>query len=259
MQSRAPAESSGITSLAPVVYTFREVMVPMRDGIHLQTVIMTPADQKGPLPILMSRGPYGVPDKAYPETPVALRALAADGYIFVMQNIRGRFKSEGTFSLSDDVTVTPGQGTIETRDAYDTIDWLLKNVPNNTGKVGIFGVSYGGYTAAATLLGPHPALKAVSEQASDVDQWMNDDMHRYGALRLSYAVEYSVMEEADKDTNTNFAFNILHTDAAGPIPTSWSMRWKRPITSAPSAASSSRARIRPIRTRSRSAPTPSPA
>ena len=99
----------------------------------------------------------------------------------------------------------------ETNDAYDTIDWLVKNVPNNNGRVGIYGVSYDGLTAGLTLLHPHPALKAVSEQASPVDQWMNDDMHRYGALRESYAFEYSVLEQADKNKNTHFDFDTYDT------------------------------------------------
>src|SRR6202012_5729016 len=119
----------------------------------------------------------------------------------------GRFQSEGVFSLSEDVKLEPGKGTIETRDAWDTIDWLVKNVPESNGRVGIYGVSYAGYTAAAALLDPHPALKAVSEQASPVDQWMNDDDHRYGALRESYAFEYAVYEESDKNANTHFNFD----------------------------------------------------
>ena len=197
--------------------------MPMRDGVKLQTVILTPVGATGPLPILLRRTPYGVPDSAYTEVPDNLRQLNADGYIFVVQNIRGRFKSEGTFTLAEDSMVTPGQGTIETRDAYDTIDWLVKNVPNNNGRVGIYGVSYDGMTAGVTLLGPHPALKAVSEQASPVDQWMNDDDHRYGALRLSYSFEYAVYEEADKNANTHFAFDKWDTYewylAAGPLST----------------------------------------
>lgn len=195
----------------------------MRDGKRLQTVIMTPVGAKGPLPILLRRTPYGVPDKAYTTVPDTLSALAADGYILVIQNIRGRFKSEGTLSLSQDAKITPGQGSIETRDGYDTIDWLVKNVAGNNGRVGIYGVSYDGQTAAAMLLGPHPALKAVSEQASPVDEWMNDDDHRYGAFRLSYTFEYAVEEEADKNANTHFKFDTQDTYDwylnAGPLST----------------------------------------
>jgi putative CocE/NonD family hydrolase len=88
---------------------------------------------------------------------------------------------------------------------------LVKHVPDNTGSVGMIGVSYDGLTAALTLLHPHPALKAISEQAAPVDQWMNDDAHRYGALRESYIFEYSVLEQADKYKNTNFEFETYDT------------------------------------------------
>jgi predicted acyl esterase len=187
-------------------------MVPMRDGVRLQTVIMRTHGIAAPLPILLKRTPYGVPAKAFDKMPPELKELAADGYIFVIQNLRGRFKSEGTFTLSEDALIGHGKGTIETRDAWDTIDWLVKNVSHNNGRVGIMGVSYSGYTAAATLLDPHPALKAVSEQAAGpVDEWMHDDDHRYGALRLSYEFEYAVMEESDKLANSNFAFDQWDT------------------------------------------------
>lgn len=187
-------------------------MIPMRDGIRLQTVILTPAKQTAPLPMLLERTPYGVPDKPFPK-PVSARykELAHDGYIFVFQNLRGRFKSEGVFKLSSYVDLMDPEATNETTDAYDTIDWLVKNVSKNNGRVGIMGVSYDGLTAAMTLLHPHPALKAVSEQAAPVDQWMNDDMHRYGALRESYAVEYSVLTQAQKNSNTHFQFNTYDT------------------------------------------------
>jgi uncharacterized protein len=192
-------------------FTFQEVMIPMRDGVRLQTVILTPVDQKGPLPILMTRTPYGVRDKAPDKMPASMKELAQDGYIFVSQNLRGRFKSEGVFNLSSYVDLNDPKATNETTDAYDTIDWLVKNVPNNNGNVGIFGVSYSGLTAALPLLHPHPALKAVSEQASPADQWMNDDDHRYGALRESYDFEYAVMEQADKEKNTHFDFDTYDT------------------------------------------------
>ncbi len=192
-------------------FTYRELMIPVRDGVHLQTVILTPVNQLSPLPILLERTPYGVPAKAPAEVPENLKEYARDGYIFVFQNLRGRFRSEGVFKLSEAADLSDPKATSETTDAYDTIDWLVKNVPRNNGRVGIWGVSYVGLTAGMTLLKPHPALKAVSEQASPVDQWMNDDMHRYGALRESYALEYSVLEQADKNENTHFVFSTYDT------------------------------------------------
>jgi putative CocE/NonD family hydrolase len=192
-------------------FKFQEVMIPVRDGVHLQTVILTPVSQKGPLPILFRRTPYGVPDKAPNEISVSLKELMQDGYIYVIQNLRGRFKSEGTFTLSSYVDLNDPKATNETTDAYDSIEWLVKNVPNNNGKVGMFGVSYDGLTSALTLLKPHPALKAISEQASPADEWMNDDDHRYGALRESYSFEYAVLEQADKNKNTHFDFETYDT------------------------------------------------
>jgi putative CocE/NonD family hydrolase len=209
---QAVHETSVPTAPPERLFDYQEVMVPMRDGVRLQTVIMRTHGIEAPLPILIVRTPYGVPDKAPEKMPPARKELAADGYIFVYQNLRGRFKSEGMFTLSEDARVENGKGTIETRDGWDTIDWLVKNVPNNNGRVGIMGVSYAGYTAAATLLDPHPALKAVSEQAAGpVDEWMHDDDHRYGALRLSYDFEYAVLEENDKLANSNFEFNQWDT------------------------------------------------
>jgi putative CocE/NonD family hydrolase len=196
---------------AKPLFTYQEVMIPVRDGIHLQTVILTPVDQQVPLPILFRRTPYGVPAKTYTEMPASLKEFSQDGYILVVQNLRGRFKSEGIFKLSSQVNLKDPNDTNETTDAYDSIDWLVKNVPNNNGKVGMYGVSYDGLTTALTLLHPHPALKAISEQASPVDQWMNDDDHRYGALRESYDFEYAVLEQADKNKNTHFDFETYDT------------------------------------------------
>ena len=204
-------------------FTLQEVMVPMRDGVRLQTVILTPTGSSEPLPILFRRTPYGVPDEPPKEIPASIKELAADGYIFVIQNLRGRFKSEGTFRLTSQTNLADPKATSETTDAYDSIEWLVHNVPNTTGNVGMYGVSYDGMTTAIALLKPHPALKAMSEQAAPVDQWMNDDMHRFGALRESYAFEYSVLEEADKNKNTHFNFDVYDTFswylAAGPLST----------------------------------------
>jgi putative CocE/NonD family hydrolase len=209
--SAAAQQSTPPAPAAKPIFTLQEVMVPVRDGIHLQTVILTPISQSngvqtGPLPILFRRTPYGVPEKAPEQMPPFMKELAQDGYIFVIQNLRGRFKSEGVFNLSSWVDMKDPKATNETTDAYDSIEWLVKNVPNNNLKVGMFGVSYDGLTTALTLLHPHPALQAISEQASPVDQWMNDDDHRFGALRESYDFEYAVLEQADKNKNTHFDF-----------------------------------------------------
>ncbi|HYT71067.1 MAG TPA: CocE/NonD family hydrolase [Gemmatimonadales bacterium] len=193
------------------VFSFQEVMIPMRDGARLQTVVLTPVDKTGPLPILFRRTPYGVPDGPVAQVPPSIKELAQDGYILVIQNLRGRFKSEGVFKLTSQVDLADSTATNETTDAYDSIEWLVQHVPNNTGRVGMFGVSYDGLTTALALLHPHPALKAISEQAAPVDQWMNDDDHRYGALRESYAFEYAVLEQADKYKNTHFAFETYDT------------------------------------------------
>ena len=208
----AAQQPSATAQAAPKpLFKLQEVMIPVRDGVHLQTAILTPIDQQGPLPILFRRTPYGVPDKPPEQIPASLKELAQDGYIFVFQNLRGRFRSEGVFNLSSWVDLNDPKATNETTDAYDSIEWLVKNVPNNNGKVGMYGVSYDGLTTALTLLHPHPALKAISEQASPVDQWMNDDDHRYGALRESYDFEYAVMEQADKNKNTHFDFETYDT------------------------------------------------
>jgi len=206
----ATAQTAAPSDHKPI-FKLQEVMVPVRDGVRLQTAILTPLDQKGPLPILFRRTPYGVPEKPPEQMPSSLKELAADGYIFVVQNLRGRFKSEGFFNLSSWVDLKDPKATNETTDAYDSIEWLVKNVPNNNGKVGMYGVSYDGLTTALTLLHPHPALKAISEQASPVDQWMNDDDHRYGALRESYDFEYAVMEQSDRNKNTHFEFETYDT------------------------------------------------
>ncbi|MGC2481630.1 MAG: CocE/NonD family hydrolase, partial [Candidatus Sulfotelmatobacter sp.] len=207
----AAAQQTTPQSAAKPIFKLEEVMIPVRDGVRLQTVILTPVDQTIPLPILFRRTPYGVPEKPLQQMPPFMKELAQDGYIFVIQNLRGRFKSEGTFNLSSWVDLSDPKATNETTDAYDSIDWLVKNVPNNNGNVGMYGVSYDGLTTALALLHPHPALKAISEQASPVDQWMNDDDHRYGALRESYDFEYAVMEQADKNKNTHFDFETYDT------------------------------------------------
>jgi uncharacterized protein len=124
--------------------------------------------------------------------------LARDGYIIVLQDIRGRHQSEGAFVMNRPER-RDSTGTDESTDTYDTIDWLLRNVPNNNGRVGVFGVSYPGWLTAVAGIGPHPALKALSPQAPMGDTWMGDDFFHQGAFRLTYGLEYTWQLEASKD------------------------------------------------------------
>ncbi|CUS44950.1 MAG: CocE/NonD family hydrolase [Pseudomonadota bacterium] len=201
----APAE----TTQSP--YILQEVMVPMRDGARMQTVILRPRNQTGPLPILFSRTPYGLSLTAPSSVPKGWAALDKDGYIFVSQSMRGRFKSDGVFTLSTAVHPNDPKAIDEATDAYDSIDWLVKNVPDNNGKVGMTGVSYPGFAAAVALAHPHPALKAVSPQAAWIDYWMNDDLHRNGALRLSYATDWVYGLQIDKNDNKAFDYDSYDT------------------------------------------------
>ncbi len=176
-----------------------EAMIPMRDGIKLFTVIFTPENQTEPLPILMSRTPYGVKNRNSGGVNASRPELVKDGYIFVFQDIRGREESEGQF-----VMVRPprdrrdAKSIDESTDTYDTIEYLIKNVPNNNGRVGIFGVSYDGWLSSVALLESHPALKTVSPQAPVADFWMGDDFFHNGAFRQSYAHEWAVPLEIAK-------------------------------------------------------------
>ena len=196
----------------PMAYTRRSVDIPMRDGVTLHTEILLPAAGTAPVPFLFRRTPYGADDATPQMLTAGLRELAEDGYIFVEQDIRGRYRSGGTFVMqrplrpSDSLTT----GIDESTDAYDTIEWLLKNIPNHTGRVGMFGVSYDGWTAAMAMLDPHPALKAVSEQASPADMFLGDDFHHNGAFRLSYGFEYAYMTEATRE-NAEYRFEPADT------------------------------------------------
>ncbi len=192
-------------------FILQEAMIPMRDGVKLHTVILIPRGATGQLPILFGRTPYGAQDEAPKSIPRNWAALAKDGYIFVQQDMRGRFKSEGgPFTLSTAIN-TGRKAVDESTDAYDSIDWLVKHVPHNSGKVGMWGVSYPGFAAAIALARPHPALKAVSPQAAWIDYWMNDDLHRYGAMRLTYATDWLTMLQWQKDANVDFTYDMLDT------------------------------------------------
>ncbi len=181
----------------------------MRDGVKLETVIVTPKPAPEPLPFLFVRTPYGVPENDAPfVNPSRPKGLMDDGYILVFQNQRGRFKSEGTFMMERPPRDRSlARATDESTDAYDTIEWLLHNVPNNNGRVGMTGGSADAWTAVMALLDPHPALKAICEQASPADTYVGDDFHHNGAFRLSYGFEYVALLESEKEHNTQFKFD----------------------------------------------------
>jgi len=178
-------------------YDKEEVMIPMRDGVKLHTMILRPKVQTEALPIIMLRTPYGI---AGGERSLRGNLLAEEGYIFAFQDLRGRYTSEGQFEMLRQMRDKRDTKAIdESTDAYDTVDWLLKNVPRNNGRVGMKGVSYGGWTTVMAMLDPHPALKAASPQASPADMFIGDDFHHNGAFRLSYGFEYATMMETNKE------------------------------------------------------------
>jgi putative CocE/NonD family hydrolase len=186
----------------PALFEKKEVMIGMRDGVKLHTEIYMPKNAKESLPIFLERTPYGISadDKGYSPKLYRYSHMFADGYVFVFQDIRGRYGSEGQFVMNRPVHDAGNpKGVDESTDTYDTIEWLVKNVPNNNGRVGTAGISYGGFLAAMALVNPHPALKAVSEQACMGDAWLGDDFFHNGAFRLSYGYEYATEMESTKE------------------------------------------------------------
>ena len=196
-----------------LLFSKTDAMIAARDGVKLHTEIYVPKNAGEPLPILVDRTPYGLNDdeKGFSRGLGRFADLIPDNYIIVLQDIRGRYGSEGTFVMQRPVRDPKDPKAIdEGTDTYDTIDWLVKNVPNNNGRVGMFGISYGGWLTVMGMLEPHPALKAVSEQASPADMFLGDDFHHNGAFRLSYGYEYSTMMETGK-TNFKFDFDLFDT------------------------------------------------
>jgi putative CocE/NonD family hydrolase len=184
----------------PTAWDKTDIMIPARDGVKLHTLIFAPKNSGGKLPLLIERSPYGF-DNGRGERSLNARykELADEGFIFVFQDIRGRYQSEGQFVMSRPVRDRNDPHSIdEGTDTYDTIEWLLKNVPSNNGRAGILGISYGGWLTAMALMEPHPALKAASEQASPADMFLGDDFHHNGAFRLSYGFEYVSRMETGK-------------------------------------------------------------
>jgi hypothetical protein len=170
-------------------YTKREVMIPMRDGVKLFTSIYVPKDASKPRPILLQRTPYSVgpygADKFRRGVGPSPLFLDQD-YIVAYQDVRGRFMSEGAFDECRPINTARGPEDIdETTDTWDTVDWLVKNLEANNGKVGMWGISYPGHYAAQALSGSHPALVAVSPQAPMMDLWVGDDSYHNGAFQLA--------------------------------------------------------------------------
>jgi len=203
-------------------YVREQAEIPMRDGVHLHTVVLRPAQlQPGEkLPILMDRTPYGIASWDSDNVNRLKPELAASGYIFVFQDIRGRYGSEGKFVMNRPLA-TSSEGIDETTDTRDTIDWLLANLPNNNGRVGVYGVSYDGFLAAMAGIHAHPAVKAISPQAPMTDVWLGDDFFHNGAFRETYGFDYVQQMEAQKtDTSVDmhedaYDFFLEHVNFAG--------------------------------------------
>jgi putative CocE/NonD family hydrolase len=183
-------------------YTRSEAMIPMRDGAKLHVVILRPVGSESagePLPFLMERTPYGTDNNSSKGLNASKPELAASGYIFVFADIRGRYESEGQFVMNRAIVAHTTKNDVdETTDTRDTIDWLLKNVPNNNGKVGVLGVSYPGFLAMSAGIDAHPAVKAISPQAPMTNIWLGDDFFHNGAFRETYGFDYVQQLEGQK-------------------------------------------------------------
>jgi hypothetical protein len=169
-------------------YTKYEYKIPMRDGVKLFTAVYVPKDQSQMWPFLFNRTPYGVGPYGVENYPARLgpQELMTAGYIFVIQDVRGRNMSEGNFVEESPYKDNKGPRDVdETTDMHDSIEWLLKNVPNNNGKVGIWGISYPGFYTAASIIDSHPAIKAASPEAPMVDLYHGDDAYHGGAFMLA--------------------------------------------------------------------------
>src|SRR5215470_17988016 len=184
----------------------REVMIPMRDGVKLKTFILVPKGAKG-APMLLTRTPYNAGERVARSPSPNLASVVpqmddtavAAGYIIVFQDVRGKYGSEGDY-----VMTRPLQGPLNptdndhATDTYDTVDWLVKNVPESNGRVGTLGGSYEGYTAVMSTVRPHPALKAAVPFAPMVDGWMGDDWFHNGAFRQLGSLDYTYDQEATR-------------------------------------------------------------
>ena len=192
-------------------YVRRDVMIPMRDGIRLHTVILVPKGAKG-APILLTRTPYNATElTSHAESshlgPIlngydhALPVILEGGYIRVVQDVRGKYGSEGEYVMNRPLRGALNPTSVDhATDTYDTIDWLVKNTPETNGKVGILGISYDGFLPLMALVNPHPALKVSVPMNPMVDGWMGDDWFHYGAFR-EQNMGYILEQEATRDNH----------------------------------------------------------
>ena len=195
-------------------YLRREVMIPMRDGVKLHTVILVPKGAKG-APILLTRTPYDANALTTHESSShlgpslqgydnATEVIVEDGYIRVVQDVRGKYGSEGDYVMNRPMRGPLNPTPVDhATDTYDTIDWLVKNIPESNGKVGILGISYDGFTTLTALVNPHPALKVAVPMNPMVDGWMGDDWFHNGAFR-EQNLPYIYNQEATRDSKAKW-------------------------------------------------------
>lgn len=209
-------------------YEKQEVYIPMRDGIRLYTVIYTPKDKTHPHPFLMERTPYGsgpYGDSIYRRSLGPNHTLLHELYIFVYQDVRGRYMSEGQFQEMTPARNDPhnankkpgasGKQVDESSDTWDTVDWLIRNVKNNNGRVGIYGISYPGFFASASLPDAHPAIKCVSPQAPVTDEFIGDDANHNGAFFLLDNFDFDNFFDIPRPAPVkNYNGNLFHVQYA---------------------------------------------
>jgi len=202
-------------------YTKSEYMVPMRDGAKLYTIVYAPKDTSQAYPFMLLRTPYGIPPYPLNEYRRVLGPspeFDRDGYIFVYQDARGKFRSEGTFRVMNPYKPLKrsSKDVDESSDNYDTIEWLLKNIPRNNGRVGQWGISYPAWQTVMGMIAAHPALKASSPQSSPSDMFVGDDFHHNGAFRFMYTFNWLSGNARPRDAQTTErgrAFDYGTTDA----------------------------------------------
>jgi predicted acyl esterase len=195
-------------------YVKRVVMIPMRDGVKLQTVILIPHGAAR-APLLLTRTPYGAAARIAQNTSAHLAAVLGSSdvaddavlhgnYIRVIQDVRGKHGSEGDYVMNRPLIGPLNSTAVDhSTDTYDTIDWLVKNIPESNGKVGILGISYDGFTSLMALFHPHPALRAAVPINAMVDGWMGDDWFHNGAFRQS-SLQYAHDQEATRGSGVRW-------------------------------------------------------